>query len=174
MNLKEDYALSSNDIRTLVDTNVISYDELRQINNIKDVMKNGSVVILYESKEGRGHWVTLKENKEGDTIYFLDSYGMLIDDEFNFINDDFIKTKYDDDRTTLRRLLYNSDYKEIEYNEKQLQSFKEGVNTCGRYAVAFIYSGLTLDEFVYLLTHDKSKSPDEIVLGITNYLFLNQ
>jgi len=169
-----DYSLSSSDIKELVDTNVISYNDLYKVNDIKDIMKNGSVVILYETTNNIGHWVTLKENKEGNTIYFLDPYGLLIDDEFNFISDEFIKNKYHNDTTRLRKLLYDSDYDEIEYNEKPLQSYKDNVNTCGRYAVFFIYSNLTLDEFVYMLKTMKGISPDEVVLNATNYLFLNK
>lgn len=170
MEYKLDYPLSDSDILSLVNTNIIDYKQLYDVKDIKDILKNGSCIILYETSPHVGHWTCLKEN--GDTIYFFDSYGLLIDDEFNFISKAFIKNNYYNDKTRLRKLLYYSDYKNIEYNEKQLQSKNGNVSTCGRYCVLFAKYNNTLDEFVEILSSQR-ESPDEIVLKLTNYLFLN-
>ncbi len=174
MNLLKEYALTDGDINSLVKTNIIDYKQLYEINNLKDVMKNGSVVILYETSPNKGHWVCLKESNDRKTIYFLDSYGLLIDDEFKFIPKKMLGQYYQDGHTRLRKLIYDSDYKNIEYNEKHLQSDDKGVNTCGRYCVAFLKFDATLDEFVEFLVSMKGNTPDDLVLKITNYLFLNR
>ena len=74
------------------ETNIIEYNQLYNVYNIDDVLKNGSCVILYTTKRenglSSGHWccVVALKNK----ICFFDPYGYIIDDEIkNFIDTDF-------------------------------------------------------------------------------------
>ena len=40
-------------------TNVLLYRELRDITQIEQILKDNSVVILYENKPKRGHWICI-------------------------------------------------------------------------------------------------------------------
>ena len=64
------YALSSDDLYRILEnkTNIIDYKKLYNINNIDDVIKDGSCIILYTTgeKEGItfGHWCCVLTNEK--------------------------------------------------------------------------------------------------------------
>ena len=62
-------------------TNIIMYNQLNNVKNIDDILKDNSVVILFENRPKRGHWVCLIKyfnKKRGRwTIEFFDSYGIF-------------------------------------------------------------------------------------------------
>src|SRR5277367_309500 len=93
------YALSGHDIMRLLKdkTNIISYNDLYNINNIDEILKFGSCVILYNTAENSGHWCCILTHK--NKIEFFDPYGILIDDEIkpNFMPLEFIKKFYKKD-----------------------------------------------------------------------------
>src|SRR6478736_4475943 len=82
-------SLSGDDILKLINnkSNVISYDQLKNVKNIKDIMKNGSCIILYLSEKHFGHW-TCVFYRNKDLIEFFDPYGISIDLEKNWLNKD--------------------------------------------------------------------------------------
>ena len=163
------YPLSSNDIMKILDnnTNVIEYSTLYNINNIDDVLKNGSCVILYKTNINYGHWCCITTNK--NKICFFDPYGYLIDSEIKeFIDNDFGHGYYKGKK--LVELLYNSKYKYIEYNDKPLQEMKTNINTCGRHCCTkIIFKNKSLESYIDMC-NDKSMgyNPDNFVLKLTN------
>jgi len=167
-----DYALSGYDILRILDnnTNIISYNDLYNIENIDDVLKNGSCVILYNTGDNFGHWCCILTHPEKNKIEFFDPYGILIDDEIrpSFMPLNFIKKFYKKDKKRLRKLIYYSKYNKVEYNNYPLQKRSKNINTCGRHVVTrLIMKDLELEDYANFLYSFK-RSPDEVVLSITN------
>lgn len=163
-----DYPLSGNDIIKIVDTNVIEYATLYNIDNIDDVLKNGSCVILYKTSDKFGHWCCITTNK--NKICFFDPYGYLIDSEIKeFINNDFGKNYYKGKK--LVELLYKSKYKNVEYNDNRLQKMIKNNNTCGRHCCTKImFKDLSLVNYIKMC-NDKTmaNNPDDFVISVTNF-----
>lgn len=159
------YSLSNGDINKLLDgkCNIMSYDQLNNYNNIDSAMgKYGALVLLYQTKQNYGHWCCVFK-RNNDTIEFFDPYGLFPDDELEFVPNN-MRNVLGEDYPHLTWLLYNSGYKKIDYNSKQLQKFKEDVNTCGRHCVVRIMMrNLSIDEYIKFL----GKDPDKKVLELT-------
>ena len=137
--------------------NIILYTELKDYNNINEVLGlHKKAVILYQNDENSGHWTCLYKNQTPNTIYFFDSYGLMIDKEFKFITKN-IKKQLGIDYNYLSKLLYDSKNK-IEFNEHQLQTYKTGYNTCGRWvSYRLKHNNLDIDQFNELFTNFKNK-----------------
>jgi hypothetical protein len=148
------YPLSDDEIFELLNgqTKIVLYPDLKKYKNIDELFyPYDNVVILYivQNKNGNvsGHWVGLL--KRGDTIEFFDSYGSKPDDTFDHIDYD-VRVQNGEIKPLLSRLLKNSPYK-LEYNEKQLQKLKYGINTCGYYVVLrILLKDLSIKEFQQL------------------------
>ena len=127
-----DKSLSNQDIENFLghSPNIIRYKDLKKFNSIDQALKNGYVIILYETKQNFGHWVLVfKRNK--NTIEHFDSYGIKPDDELDFIKPIF-KIINGTVKPYLTYLLLKSKYK-VEYNEFKLQKMAPNINTCGRW-----------------------------------------
>jgi hypothetical protein len=168
-NLKKK-AFSDKDILNLCKgkTKIISYPELYNYKTIDEVLyPYNSVVILYETKPRYGHWIcVLKQPK--NTIEVFDSYGIPIDDELNFIDDNFRK-KNNEVFPILSLLLLKSNYKII-YNKVKLQKYKNDVSSCGRHVcLRILLQDLSLKKYIKLLTN-KKYDPDTIVTYLTSFV----
>ena len=75
-------------------TNVLLYRELKNINQIEQILKDNSVVILYEKKPKRKHWICIIRYLKNNipTLEFFDSYGFFPDDEKKLINKKFLRS----------------------------------------------------------------------------------
>jgi len=103
------------------DTEVFLYSELKNIQDIDELLLRGSAIILYEKTRGDiGHWVCL--TKRNNTIEYFDSYGRP-PDPIKYLHGK---------RPYLSKLLFYSDY-DLEYNEHNYQ--KAGMSTCGRHCI---------------------------------------
>lgn len=160
---------SGDDILTVTDnkTKIITYPELYSFKNIDEVLKPfGSVVILYETKPSYGHWVCLL--KHGNKIEFFDPYGLFIDDQLDFINQNFRKQNKED-YPILSDMLFKSKYN-IVYNKGKLQKYSDDISSCGRHVAFRIVMGdVPLNEYGKLLTHNKY-DPDMIVTYLTAFM----
>lgn len=152
-----EYSLSNNDILNYLDNkcNFHTYKELKNFNNIDELLgKYNKCVLLYLTKENYGHYTALY--KVGNTIYFFDPYGYMIDDELKFVPK-HLKKELNSDYRYLTELLYNSGY-DVEYNEYQLQKKKIGINTCGRWVILrLIYPKISINDFYKLFNEVKDK-----------------
>jgi len=168
-----DEALSNNKIMKLINkkANLMTYSELKKYDNLDEALgPHDALVLLYETRENFGHWVTIF--RRGDLIEHFDSYGYFPDDELKFIPEYFRKVN-GLDYPHLTALMYESGYKPS-YNEYVLQSDKRDVNTCGRWVVArLILRHLPLDKFVKLFKN-KDYSPDFLVTIFTELLGAKQ
>jgi len=177
MNKKNiNYALSSDDLYKILEnkTNIIDYKLLYNINNIDEVIKHGSCIILYttgnENGVSFGHWCCILTDEKKNKIEFFDPYGFLIDTEIKkFIDTDYGHKNYKGNQ--LAKLIYNSKYKNIEYNNHKLQNFKKGINTCGRHCASrILFNDLNLNHYIKLIKNLGYKIPDQFVLDLTNIL----
>lgn len=154
------YALSAADIYRLLNhkTNVILYRDLAYVNKIEDVMRNGSCVILYESKDNSGHWccIFLRGPKE---IQWFDSYGLLPDSELQFIRRNY-RRRSNQYFTHLTKLLLDWMRRTggvVKYSEYRLQKLKKGDNTCGRFVVLrLLLRDLDEDEFAEVVPNSQT------------------
>jgi hypothetical protein len=167
--------LSDSDIKSLLKgkCNVIKYGDLWNYDTIEEAMgSNGCLVILYETSKNFGHWCCVffsKDSKGKKIISFQDSYGYIPDQEFSFINPQ-IRAMTGQNFPYLTYLLFKTPY-QIEYNEYQLQSKKNDISTCGRWAVArILLSYLTVDQFKMLFTPRSGMSSDQLVCAFIDKL----
>lgn len=113
--------------------NVIKYSELKDYNNIDELLApNGMFIMLYETSDNMGHW-TCCFNRGKNIISFFDSLGLKPDDQFHEISIQFRKDS-GIDKPFLTYLLSNSN-KKVEWNEYDLQSMNPEIATCGRWCV---------------------------------------
>lgn len=152
--VKETIPLSNHDImRGLKNmTNIITYRDLKNINNIEDVLHPyGTCIILYQNTPESGHWVVLNSRKNG-CYEFFDSYGMYPDDQLKYANYYLMPKK-------LLSLLKKTGV-DVVYNPFKLQSDRKDSNVCGRWCVLrTLLKDIPLLDFVNLFM-DKEKNPD--------------
>ncbi len=156
--------LSDSDILKITNgkTNIIKYDQLKNVNSIDDILKNGSCIILYvHTKPGFGHWTSI--TKRGKTIDFFDSYGYRPDYHL-FQNSKEQNHEFGTDEAYISNLLSESPYN-VDYNSHKLQG--KTTNTCGRWVgVRVMLKKLSNDQFAKLFLN-KKLSPDELVTTAT-------
>lgn len=136
--------LSNHDIMRALDyqTNIITYENLMNVKNIDEILKNNTCVIFYEGKD-IGHWVCVFKTKNG--YEYFDSYGNIPDHNLKK-KDNYFRKKI----PHLTWLLYRTG-KPIEYNNYKLQEYNKNINTCGRWVIArLLLKKMPLKKFVKL------------------------
>ncbi len=164
-------SFSGNDILTACDgkTKIITYPELYDYRNIDDVLyPHDCCVLLYETKKSYGHWTCLIKHDMDNTIEFFDSYGFFIDEQLEFIPEEFRK-KNNEVFPILSKMLVDSDYKII-YNPIRVQKYKDDVSSCGRHvAFRLILKHLSLKSYIKLITSDNMDT-DSLVTYLTAFI----
>lgn len=145
--------------------NLVTYPELVKYNSIDDALgPYKACIILYLTSKNYGHWCCLF--RKGNVIYFFDSYGIFIDDELKFTDENFRKAN-NQYYPHLTYLLHKSPYK-IDYNNHKLQSENGNITTCGRFVgCRLILRNLNNDQFASLFKNNKY-TPDELVTLLTS------
>lgn len=163
----ESIDLTGKDIMDIVkgQVNIYEYKDLANYSNIDDILHTyGACIILYELRQGFGHWVLLHK-VSNNTLEFFDPYGMYIDEELKFI-DPHMRSVLGEDVPHLTHLIENSSYHIIE-NTYRFQEVKSDVNTCGRHvSVRLRFRDLHLNEYIKLFKNSKL-NPDEWVSALT-------
>jgi hypothetical protein len=175
-----DICYSDKDIKKLLDDDVkvVVYRDLKNYKDIENLLEpHGRAVILYETEDNFGHWCCVFygpcDNAEEGKIYFFDSYGLPIDKQMNFVDKKF-RIKNWDDFNHLSYLLKKTPIP-VDYNQYQLQSFKPGVNSCGRWCVIrLIFDNTDTDTFNEIFKGDEEVQPDDIALAYTKKLENNE
>ncbi len=161
-------SFSSKDVLDLVDNkaNLLTYPELLDYDSIDEAMgKHGALILLYETREHYGHWCAIFKLND-KTLEFFDPYGIIIDDELNYISKEFRKAS-NQDYPYLTELLLKSKYK-ITYNHHQFQAYNTNINTCGRWVgLRLIFRNLPLNKFIKLFSKNKRFSNDWLVTALT-------
>lgn len=158
LQIEEKKPLGIDDLKTManVPINYILYDDLKG-QTLDDIFRDTPLaIILLQIHNGKdiapvGHWIALL--KFDDHVEHFDSYGLSIGEELSFTHDEDF----------LGKILTGTPVRE---NRKQLQRFREDVNTCGRWAVVrcneFGRTGKTITQFQKLYD-DLECSPDDAV-----------
>ena len=172
-----DILLSGQDIHDIVgeEIPIVTSSELQEVSSLFDVFKGGNkALVLYDSQNTgdtiMGHWCCILWNKDG--ISFYDPYGDFIDDQLDFINQDY-RIETNQIKGALSRLIYNSPFKKIHYNPHKHQNINNKDSaTCGRHCSLFLkygeepekynkfiqfaseYLDCSTDEASYLITKD--------------------
>ena len=164
----ERYALSGEDILRIADGKcvVISYEDLHNLETLDSVLlPYDAVVILYQTSDSFGHWVTLL--RRGNTLEFYDSYGLRPDEELNMDNEFHKRIHNGEVVPHLSHLIRQDGYRVI-YNSKRLQKNLEDENTCGRYAALRVrLRNFSVSKFNGLLTSNRAYTADFWVSALT-------
>lgn len=166
-------SLSGKDILKLINNkaNLISYDELKNVKNIKDIMKHGACIILYLSEKHYGHWVCVFYRNK-DLIEFFDPYGISIDLEKNWIPKEKQKS-LGVEKNYLSKLLANSGSK-IEFNHYHFQKKGDKNAVCGRWvAIRLIFRNISIDEFNKLFGFKKICIDSDWLVTLMSTNFVN-
>jgi len=148
------------------------YPELNDTEDIMDILPTDVCVcfILLKTSEQSGHWTCLCRN--GNSIYYFDSYGVAPDGELSRISPG-VRYQLNETQRSLTRLLKTIPHGfTFSYNSKQFQQYSANINTCGKWVEAFTkctFKGLTLKQFQERMESLKDKykvSYDELVCSL--------
>lgn len=150
-----DKMFSNFDLQKITGAKVMLYNEL---SNVKDIEKYLPLIILYDVCPHYGHWTCVFN--QGDKIEFFDSLGVIPDDELRIMGSG-------NSKPLLLRLLHKTG-KKIIYNHRRLQRSEEGINTCGRWVIARLFTkDYPLETFLKIFD---TKKADELVTELTKNL----
>ena len=151
-------------------TKIISYSDLSKYSSIEEALDpHGSLIILYETKENFGHWVSLFV-VDDCTLEFFDPYAYAIDDELAMVPE-YFREESGQDYPHLTQLIKNSaKFSRVIYNQEKLQKLKKDVNTCGRWAgIRTQMRAVPLKVFQKLFLKQKF-DPDWYVCALTGFV----
>lgn len=120
------------------------YDDLKNFNSIDELLSFGAAVILLQietaNKPAVGHFIVLLDH--GNHYEHFDSYGLTMDEELAITQEHHLTN------------IFKMTRKKVVNNTKKLQTFRQDVNTCGRWVVArLLLRHLELDPFLNLITY---------------------
>ena len=167
------YAISDDDIiATTKINNIITYNQIKRFNDIDELLTNlKSCFLLFESSNNFGHWCLLFKN-DNDLIEFFDPYGVFIENQKSYINDE----KFKEPINYLSILLKKSPY-QISYNEFEFQDINNDiVGTCGKWCIIrYLNRDKDLYKFKDMIDMDMKKmnidNSDVLIVKIFYYLF---
>lgn len=166
---QESYSLTEQDIRDCLgaDIKITLIPDLVYVKYLDQLFdKHGRAVFLFETshKPGSiyGHWICLFKTSDNSVEYF-DSYGNPPDYSRTWL------TPRELDQTNqempfLSNLLKRCPYKVV-INSHRFQSFRRGVNTCGRHVVCrLLHSHQSLPQYTRMI----GKNADKYVCSFTS------
>lgn len=155
---------------------IVKYSDIKKYSNLDTLLKPwDSVILLYETQPNFGHWTALmRYQEEGKNIIeFFDPYGIPLDKQLNFVPAN-MKSKLNEDHKYLTELMLK--YKQqhpntlMKENIVQLQDFKNGVNTCGRWSgMRVCFKHIPLTKFIACFKNQKEK-PDFYITLMTSFI----
>lgn len=123
----EKYSLSDDDVMHITENlyKIWTYDELKGITHIDQLLgDNLGCILLYQNENrNNGHWVSMW--RDGNILYYFDPYGLPADKILDYY-------KYNKPHPYLSNLLRQMPYKLIT-NKYKYQKLIKDVNTCGRW-----------------------------------------
>jgi len=165
-----EHSLSDKEIKDFFDDkiNVLRYSDLSNYKNLDDILgKYRRAIILFENENNLNHWCLVHEvDIKGQKPYveWFDSYGIIPDNEFDYIPKSF-QNLSKQKRGTLIKLLINQPL-QVHYSQYRLQELHKGINTCGVWCcVRALYNMISEDEFAKLFRSGEQfgLTPDELV-----------
>jgi hypothetical protein len=153
------YPLNFNEIQILnPDAKIITYDELNDIKDIRELFKKSKKIIILYLLESKyiGHYTCLFLNKYG--INYFDSYGEPIDYFLDILTKKQRK-EWNEKEDKLKELLLH--YRYI-WNNYLLQGPK--TDTCGQFVTHRLHNfQLSEEDYIDKYFINSNKSPDIIV-----------
>ncbi len=135
-----------------ISSKILLYPDLKRYNDLAELLPraNDRVIILVEDAPHRGHWTTLIR-QNGNKIIYFDSYGVIFDGEFKYV-DIATQRRLGEADHRLTKLLATIDPNEsIVWNHRKLQRDSPQINVCGRfccYRVICAILGYTNKQFL--------------------------
>jgi len=129
--------------------NIIHIDEL--------LIPFNACLLLYDRSDGQpGHWSVLLKHKN-NVLEFFCSYGLKLDEALDFI----------DNKPYLSKLVIDSGYK-LFHNDKDIQLYKDNINTCGRYCgMRLLLKNMNIKDFQNMFLKNKHYNSDFWVTILT-------
>lgn len=161
----ENVALTEEDITRMTrgGCQIKTYSSLKSYTTVPQMFASDQrpIVLLYETKQNFGHWVTLIYRANEHLLEIFDSYG------FGKVDAELKYAKYDH-TPYLTQIINNTPNVRVSVSNVRLQKMLEHVNTCGRYAVLrVIFRNMSNDGFISMFHGAKLNNPDEIVTAFT-------
>lgn len=172
--LREHYSATNKVNRAIRFDTIRKYDSLDALMLGDDGRIDPMLLIIYRSTDNYGHWCGLVFNDEKNVTFF-NPYGSFIDKSIDNIPEKFRESS-NQNYPHLLALLEKSSYT-VHYNDVQLQTDGDGINTCGRWTGMFlqqcankpgIEKGKSIVEFVKPFKKIEPEMRDEIITSMTN------
>lgn len=162
-----DYPLSSTDIKSILPTRLITYNDLNNFSSIDQLLINDMVIILVPMEYlNQGHWICLIKNLDG--IEYFDPYGFFPEEAKKYT-----VPNIQNHNNLINKLMKNSPY-QLSYNEIDFQAQDDNIATCGRWCILrclMRYTGLyEFESIIKDLCKKYYLTPDEFVYIITEFL----
>lgn len=164
-----DYSLSVDEVKSIAKgkTNFYTYPQLKKFKSIESALKPyGAMILLYMTEKNYGHYVCVID--QGDRIEFFDSYSAKPDHQFDYI-DKKKRREYNYEGIPYLTDLLLKSKKPVEYNHRELQEYKDGISTCGRWVgFRILTRDIKLDNFIKIfdLLKEVGIKPDEAILKL--------
>lgn len=119
---------------------------MKNINSIDDIFDSQGRCILFFATQSNtvGHWECL--NKQGNNIFFFDSYGLNVDDCKEYVQKNLL-IKLNEYPNYLTNLLKKSGYN-IYHNVIKYQKMEGNISTCGRHCcLRLLHKNMNTQEY---------------------------
>lgn len=148
------------------ETTVVTYEDLRNVDNIFDLLgPNNNFTLLYETEPDYGHWTAVLYHPETNTLEFFDPYGKPIDSQLQYIKDPNISKD-----PLLSVLMLDTDAKII-YNDEPLQKFGKDISSCGRHvAMRINLRWMPLEQYQDIMMSKSKDERDKMVTYLTAFI----
>jgi hypothetical protein len=167
----EDIDLNGLDLQRITKdaTNIKTYHQLENVENIEEILSHkNNCIILYETKDNRGHWTSVFIRPENPKILeFFDPYGNPPDSQLKYA---VYNLKNDKPYLTYLIKKWEDRGGKVVWNNHKLQAWRADVNTCGRWSASrILLKQYNKDEFASLFTSNRMYNPDFWVSAITYF-----
>ena len=158
----ERYPLSDDDVRKVLGKGckIIRYGDLDQYQTLEQLLPKpiDYVVLLYESRRDRGHWVCVL--RYTDVFEYVDSYGVYPDKQLLWTP---VKLRHLlDQEEPYLTVLFNRTNNDVIYNTIEYQKMTDDVATCGSHVChrvyRMLYDNMDLHHYYKYMKAIKDKS----------------
>lgn len=109
------------------------YSELQNFRTLDAALgPYGAMCLLYETKARYGHWVAVFKI-DSETYEFFDPYAIVPDGEFKFVGAGVADEEHQKPFVLSKLIESAAQTARVIYNQRQLQSYSENSDCCGRW-----------------------------------------
>ena len=160
--------LTNYDLEKYIGANkIVKYSDIDEMKHIDELLPHPKDfrIILFETENNSGHWITVVRDDSKKEYIFFDSYGNSLGSHSKFNSAE--KNRLLGNKThALKDLLKTRKMgMKVVSNTNRLQSLQSGSETCGRWVVLFLKMyldrGLNLQQFEEMIDSVKSSKKFE-------------